>query len=600
MKTGEKGYIVCSSLSKVVEHAKVKCGDGIQVDSSNLQNFEMKNNVVNYRPDWRTRLGMIRYMHQSCMIRELEISWFYYNWKHVGEEETLSNFSKFLIGFEKFINLLRKSAYTFGRLFIIHKVDKKTKPERDSNELQKLQLKRCIVKFILFLFNVEYETPMEETIENIGTDDEGFQIYLNGNMAEFTSNVIDKIKIDNIDCEVLNNYYTEGATITTENLQVRIQEIFSTLVMSINEVMMTKRKDCNSDRIELESYACSKVDLGLEMACLQQNGEGFSKSFVATSEFPNLDDARVMQFISKYCVSTGSITNFMKMQEATVQVTDTTKLGIIDIQKLAWNSELMVSFNVVHSIVYKFLYDIIRYKFTKLNDKSTKSCNTNEVDALLTMMEKILHYRLPQMLLNYIYAFQGLFNVNEKFDMQLPYTKPIDHSIALSLLYSSFHQEDFCSHTGEMHGRYDKLSLFTRSRPASIVLYNVFNDHKAFISLIRLTTFSNLGKYDYDAILSLDTDCIRCNDIDGESPSLLYDVVLTFFARLKNQKLNTWKNGTPSKWMPRTTTKDKTLIDEINDRKKLPNTEVHAGSTNIAGIGSQKDGDKASRRSTSR
>ena len=67
-KTGDKGYILCSSLLNVFYHAQ--------------KEVELDESKVDYRPGVKDSVGIVRDMHISYMMRELEITWFYYNWKN--------------------------------------------------------------------------------------------------------------------------------------------------------------------------------------------------------------------------------------------------------------------------------------------------------------------------------------------------------------------------------------------------------------------------------------------------------------------------------------------------------------------------------------
>ena len=110
----------------------------------------------------------------------------------------------------------------------------------------------------------------------------------------------------------------------------------------------------------------------------------------------------------------------------------------------------MCSFNIVHSIIYKSLYDIMRRKFLQSNQDSAKKMNGYTLNVLMTMMEKGLHYNLPHMIMSYISAYKGLFNKNENFWSGVSYDKPIINSEALSFLYSAFYMEDLWSSADEV------------------------------------------------------------------------------------------------------------------------------------------------------
>ena len=480
------------------------------------------------------------------MIREMEIAWFYYRWKN-DPGENLS-FPKYLISFDMFIGLLSESVYSFGRLFMINKSDKKLKNNGDSYGRQKDELKVRISQFIIFLINHEFGLEIEENIESD----------VISNLGNTSGAIMNKNMIDDHGIEVLNEYYVNVEPFTSENLVENINVTLSSLVTAIFNVMMSCKKKSDNEREEFKDYNSCKVDRGLERTCVQRDQNNGCTSFVKKQPFPNIDDARVMQFISKYIVSTSSLTSFIKMQEAAVQLTDTSGLATVDIKKFSWDSDLMCSFNKVHSIVYKLLFLVIKKKFESL--RPVKTFPT-------AITEKILHYVLPQIILFFISDFNGLFNENESLGSKLCYDRPIENSQALSILYSSFHLEDSCSTDGVMHARDQTVHFCVKCRPLSTNLYEIFSRQEGLTSLLQFTTLRDLPEGDYTR-MSAHAPFIFSGR-DGGSSHILYDVVFAFFEYLtKNDKRN-WKNSMPRKWMTRTEVKEKSISDVMSNRMEL-------------------------------
>ena len=538
---------MCSSLLSLIQHAKEK---SFVTGTSKMYSYE---------PDKEDRLGIIRSMQQSYMMRELEISWFYYNWKNDPGE--ILCFSKYLVRLDRFIGLLSDSVYSFGRLYMIHKNDKKSKKNMDTYERQKDELKVRISQFIIYLINLEFGLEIEENFESD----------VNTNLVNTLGAITNKNMIDDPGIEVLNEYYVDGQPITSENLAESIKLALRSLVTAMFNVMMTSKVNRESDREEFKNYGCSRVDQGLERTCVQRDQNNCRTSFDNKHPFPNIDDARVMQFISKYCVSTSSLTSFIKTQEAAVQLTDISGLSTVDIKKLSWDSDLMCSFNKVHSIIFKLLFLVIKKKFDSRRPK---------IVFLTSITEKILHYLLPHMILSFISDFNGLFNENESLGSKLCYNRPIENSQALSILYSSFHLEAFCSTDGEMLPREQSVNFCVKSRPLSNNLYDIMNNHDGLISLMQLTTLTNLTEGDY-TILSADAP-ISFSAGDGGTSQILYDVVFAFFTYLTKNDKRDWETTMPRKWMTRTELKDKSLRDEMSDMTR-PQDNVETVSAPASG-----------------
>ena len=164
------------------------------------------------------------------MIREMEIAWFYYRWKN-DPGENLS-FPKYLISFDTFIGLLSESVYSFGRLFMINKSDKKLKNNGDSYGRQKDELKVRISQFIIFLINHEFGLEIEENIESD----------VISNLGNTSGAIMNKNMIDDHGIEVLNEYYVNVEPFTSENLVENINVTLSSLVTAIFNVMMSCKK----------------------------------------------------------------------------------------------------------------------------------------------------------------------------------------------------------------------------------------------------------------------------------------------------------------------------------------------------------------------
>ena len=528
---------MCSSLLSVIQHAKENSSAAV---APKLGAYDFGN---------KGRLGIIRPMQQSYMIRELEISWFYYNWKY--DQGEILCFAKYLVRLDMFIGLLSDSVYSFGRLFMIHKNDKKAKKNKDTYERQKEELNSLISRFIIYLINFEFASKIEGNIEDS----------VNENLLKISEAIISKRMIAAADIKALNEYYVNEEPITSGNLGERIYAALSSLHTAMYNVLMSNKVGSNeSERTEFKDYKCCGVDQGLERACVQIDQNKHFTSFNKKSPFPNIDDARVMQFISKYCVSTSSMTSFIKTQEAAVQLTDTSELSFLDIKKLSWDSNLMCSFNKVHSIVFKLLFLVIKKKWVSI-------FKNKEFPTSVT--EKILHYLLPHMILSFISKFNGLFNENESLGPKLGYDRPIENSQALSILYSAFHLEDFCSIDGVMLGREQSVQFCLKNRPLSEELYKIFEDHDGLNALMRLTTLTVTTEGEYETLSAHAPHIIFT--ADGGTSQILYDVVLTFYNYLnRNDKRWKSKKSIPRKWMTRTELRDKSLRNETSDKTHSP------------------------------
>jgi len=447
---------------------------------------------------------------------------------------------------------MNKSPYLFTLLVKVHENDryKKTKNNKeevekhpkdlrprmghDNCEIQRLQLHRALVKFlILVITSKESYDDFRMTLS-----DDGDTLNKNESFSSDVSQCENECKETKGHNDLFSRYDSEKDMLRDEHLKLKALLIqcmksdegtalrgLQSYEQDLSEEHTNESTKGFSFDDSIDDDRCSKfvndfinrvfamvavesydskntkhyrgANYNLDTYGLDTDNVGeLKKRFVIGGAFPNLEDARTMQFQSKYIYSETDFNEIGRMFDMAIQFTEHNCISSTGSNSYKWDHNMMDDFNKVHTVVYESLREICSMMF----DETRGTILKGDRNVLGDIMDRIIRMRTPCLITSYVERFGGIFAKNESFLSFGEKDRAIKSSLALSYLYSAFRVKPFVE-KNEPIKRYTKMGHNSYSFPNSVYLYKIMKENTNFQNFLSKMACTSLDKEGFSSIL---------------------------------------------------------------------------------------------------